>query len=448
MTIEIPELCLILLIGASSSGKSSLAKKHFAPSEIVSSDACRLSVSDDENNLDATQDAFELLHFIVEKRLKRGHLTVVDATNLKAQDRKSLIALSKKYYCRCIAIVLEVPITELLKRHAKRKDRFFEEYVLYRQVELLQKHRDLRSEGIRYSYILHPPEIDELQFKRIKKSINQTDVHDGLDIIGDVHGCYDELSQLLEQLGYTITEHEGQMQVTRPEGRRLVFVGDLTDRGEQNVAVLRLVMHLFAHKIAFCACGNHDDKLQRYLAGNKVNIKHGLEKTVTELTAESPEFRASVLSFLTELPSHYVFDDGKLVVAHAGILQEMQGRNSGVIKAFCLYGQTNGEIDEFGLPVRYPWAEDYRGKAQVVYGHTPVPEVLALNNTFNIDTGCVFGGKLTAFRYPNQEWISVPAKKVYSQSARPFPPTQSQNYPSSQTESPSNPNVTNLTDPP
>ena len=106
-----------------------------------------------------------------------------------------------------------------------------------------------------------------------------------------------------------------------------------------------------------------------------------------------------------------MLDRGKLVVAHAGLKQEMQGRGSGGVREFCLYGESTGETDEFGLPVRLDWAAEYRGPAMVVYGHTPVVEPRWLNNTVNIDTGCVFGGKLTALRYPEREFVSVPASR-------------------------------------
>ncbi len=122
----------------------------------------------------------------------------------------------------------------------------------------------------------------------------------------------------------------------------------------------------------------------------------------------------------TRLVSHYVLDDGKLVVAHAGMKEEMQGRGSAKVRDFALYGETTGETDEFGLPVRYNWAAEYRGKAMVVYGHTPVPEPEWLNRTINIDTGCVFGGKLTALRYPEKELISVPALRTYYEPAKPL----------------------------
>ena len=125
-------------------------------------------------------------------------------------------------------------------------------------------------------------------------------------------------------------------------------------------------------------------------------------------------------AFLDGLVSHYVLDGGRVVVAHAGMKESMQGRGSGKVREFALYGETTGETDEFGLPVRYNWAAEYRGNAMVVYGHTPVPEPDWLNKTINIDTGCVFGGSLTALRYPEQEFVSVKAKRTYCEPARPF----------------------------
>jgi protein phosphatase len=132
------------------------------------------------------------------------------------------------------------------------------------------------------------------------------------------------------------------------------------------------------------------------------------------------EDRGKLASFLEGLISHYVLDGGRLVVAHAGLREEMHGRDSGGVREFCLYGETTGETDEFGLPVRANWAAGYRGKAIVVYGHTPIPEPEWLNNTVNIDTGAVFGGKLTALRYPEREFVSVAAAREYSVSARPL----------------------------
>ena len=152
-----------------------------------------------------------------------------------------------------------------------------------------------------------------------------------------------------------------------------------------------------------------------------MQITHGLAESLEQLNAEPEEFRAAVETFLDGLISHYVLDEGRLVVAHAGLTERLHGRASNRVRTFCLYGQSTGETDEFGLPVRYPWAEEYRGKATVVYGHTPVPNPEWLNNTLCVDTGAVFGGRLTALRYPERSLVSVPAQQVYYQPSKPFP---------------------------
>jgi protein phosphatase len=179
-------------------------------------------------------------------------------------------------------------------------------------------------------------------------------------------------------------------------------------------------MTMVADGVALCVPGNHDTKLVRALRGKKVNVSHGLAESLAQLDGESAEFRDQAATFLDRLVSHYVLDDGKLVVAHAGMKQEMQGRGSAKVRDFALYGETTGETDEFGLPVRYNWAAEYHGRAQVVYGHTPIPQPEWLNRTINIDTGCVFGGKLTALRYPELELVAVPAGRVYAEPARPL----------------------------
>ncbi|HEY1387281.1 MAG TPA: polynucleotide kinase-phosphatase, partial [Ktedonobacterales bacterium] len=243
------------------------------------------------------------------------------------------------------------------------------------------------------------------------------------DIIGDLHGCYDELLELLAQLGYRADAEAG---MRHPDRRRVIFVGDLVDRGPKVVETVNLARKMVAAGQALCVPGNHDAKLSRYLKGKnkKMQISHGLAESLAQIEAlpeaERASWRRDYPAFADELVSHYVLAGGDLVVAHAGMKEAFQGRASGRVRDFALYGETTGETDEFGLPIRYNWAADYRGRAAVVYGHTPVPEADWLNNTINIDTGCVFGGKLTALRWPERELVSVAAHQTYAQPARPL----------------------------
>jgi protein phosphatase len=420
--ITVPELSLVVLIGPSGSGKSTFAKQHFKPTEVLSSDFCRGLVSDDENDQAATNDAFDVLHFIARKRLAAGKLTVIDATNVQQESRKSLVALAREFHLLPVAIVFDLPEKICHERNRTRPNRDFGPHVVRSQVQQMRRSlRGLEREGFRHVFTLSSPEeIESVTIERQPLWNNLKYEHGPFDIIGDVHGCFDELRTLLEKSGYRV---DG-VQVIPPEGRKAVFLGDLVDRGLKIPQVLRLVMKMVEQGTAFCVPGNHDVKLLRKLKGRDVQITHGLAESLAQLESEPPEFRQDVVKFIDDLVSHYVFDDGKLVVAHAGMKEEMQGRGSGKVREFALYGETTGETDDYGLPVRYNWAADYRGKAMVVYGHTPIVEPEWLNRTLNIDTGCVFGGKLTAFRYPEKEMVSVPAERVYYQPAKPFLPPE------------------------
>jgi protein phosphatase len=425
MKITIPELSLVVLIGPSGCGKSSFARKHFKATEVLSSDFCRGLVSDDDTNQAATTDAFELLHFIVRKRLAAGKLTVVDATNVQSESRKPLVELAREFHCLPVAVVLNLPEKVCQERNQTRPDRDFGPHVIRQQVQQLRRSlRGLEREGFRHIYVLHTPEdVDSAVIERQPLWNNLKHEHGPFDIIGDVHGCYDELLQLFAQLGYEIAaqlETPDRVTVQPPAGRKAIFLGDLVDRGPKIPQVLKLVMGMVEAGTAMCIPGNHDMKLMRKLRGRNVQITHGLAESLAQLEPESPEFKQRVADFFDDLVSHYVLDEGKLVVAHAGMKASMQGRGSAKVRDFALYGETTGETDEFGLPVRYNWAAEYRGRATVVYGHTPAPEPEWLNRTINIDTGCVFGGKLTALRYPEKELISVPAAQIYCRPSKPF----------------------------
>lgn len=427
--ITIPDFCLVVLIGTSGSGKSTFAKTHFLPTEVISSDFCRGLVSDDENDQAATQDAFAVLHFIAAKRLARMKLTVIDATNVQPESRKPLIQLAREYHALPVAIVLDIPERIAYERNRTRADRDFGIHVIKRQrSELNRSIRGLEREGFRRVFVLRSEaEIANVTVEREPLWNDRKTDHGPFDIIGDVHGCYDELVMLLTQLGYTVDAE--MMQAIPLEGRKAVFLGDLVDRGPKIPQVLKLVMGMVEAGTALCIPGNHDIKLMRKLRGKNVQITHGLADSIAQLEGETPEFRTKVADFIDSLVSHYVLDNGKLVVAHAGMKEFMAGRASGAVREFALYGETTGETDEFGLPIRYNWAAEYRGAAMVVYGHTPVPEAEWLNRTINIDTGCVFGGALTALRYPERELVSVPALHTYAEPVRPFLPAEQQATP-------------------
>ncbi|GIF43825.1 polynucleotide kinase-phosphatase [Actinoplanes xinjiangensis] len=425
MILDVPELSLVALVGISGSGKSTFAGTHWKPTQVLSSDFFRGLVADDENDQSASGDAFEVLHYVAGKRLAAGRLTVVDATNLQSHARAGLVKVAREHDVLPVAIVLDVPESVAWERTEARADRTFGRQVLTRM------HRDLRrslgqlaKEGFRKIHVLRG--VDEIAAAEIRyeKLFNdRKDEHGPFDIIGDVHGCRAELESLLGELGWKLIRDERGRPVDAvhaEENRKAVFVGDLVDRGPDSPGVLRLVMGMVAAGHAICVPGNHEQKLARKLNGRNVQLTHGLPETLEQLGAEDPAFVTEVRTFIDGLVSHYVLDDGRLVVAHAGLKEAYHGRASARVRSFALYGETTGETDEYGLPVRYPWARDYRGSAAVVYGHVPTPRPEWINNTICLDTGCVFGGALTALRWPSREIVAVPAAREYYAPVRPL----------------------------
>ena len=422
--LPVPELSLVVLVGVSGSGKSTFARRHFRPTQVLSSDTCRGLVADDENDQSATPAAFDVLHHIARTRLRAGRLTVVDATNLKREDRAPLVQLARDADVLPVAVVLDVPEAVCLERNAARPDRDLPAAVVRRQRgELRRGLRGLAREGFRKVHVLTGPDEVEAAVVRWERQYNDRRDDPGpFDVVGDVHGCRAELEELLDRLGYRLSrDGEGRpVDAEHPDGRRALFLGDLVDRGPDSPGVLRLVMGMVAAGHALCVPGNHENKLVRALRGRAVQVSHGLETTLAQLAQEGDDFRRQVEDFCSGLVSHYVLDEGRLVVAHAGLKESLQGRSSARVRAFALYGETTGETDEFGLPVRHDWAREYRGRATVLYGHTPVPEAHWVNGTLCLDTGCVFGGRLSALRYPERELVSVPAQRTWYEPARPF----------------------------
>ncbi|MEH6942111.1 bis(5'-nucleosyl)-tetraphosphatase PrpE [Bacillus sp. JJ722] len=234
-----------------------------------------------------------------------------------------------------------------------------------------------------------------------------------VDIIGDIHGCYEEFKCLTEKLGYSwetgIPLH--------PANRILGFVGDLTDRGPHSLKIIEVVHSLVQSKKGVYSPGNHCNKLYRYFIGRNVSVTHGLETTVAEYKALSPSEQNSIrkkfISLYEDNPIYQTLDNGNLIIAHAGIQEEYIGRYDKKVQTFVLYGDITGKTHPDGYPIRRNWAKHHKGKAIIVYGHTPVKDPVIQNRTYNIDTGCVFGGKLTALRYPELELVSVPSSMPY-----------------------------------
>ena len=416
--IEIPEVCLVAMVGASSSGKTSFAQKHFRPTEVLSSDFFRGLICDDENCQSITPEAFDLLYYTARKRLQNMKLTVIDATNIKTEARKEVIDLAREQNVHAAAIVLNIPESVIQERNMARPDRNLSSGVIRSHCRGVKRSiRQLKKEGFRFIYVIDSLEqLQKVKIVRTKLWSDKRDEHGPFDIIGDVHGCCTELEMLLDKLGYV--RNDGVY--SHPEGRKAAFLGDFCDRGERNVDVLKLVMDMVKSGNAISVPGNHDVKLLKFFRGRNIQLTHGIDKTIAEIDAQGVEFKDEVVSFIDGLVSHYVLDDGKLVISHAGIKEEYIGRSSARIRDFCLYGETTGETDAYGLPERIDWAADYRGRAAVVYGHIESKDIRVQNNTYCVDTGCVFGGKLTAMRYPEREFVTVDAVRQYCEPEKPL----------------------------
>lgn len=423
--IDVPTPSLLVMIGISGSGKSAFCRRNFPPTRIVSSDHCRALLSDDAADQTVSGAAFDLAHRIIDERLRRGRFTVVDATNLEASARRCLLNLASLHHLPAVALVLDLPAADCVRHDRARASRQVGARVVQRQWrQLRDSSRGLRREGFADVHHIRSAAIARAaQVHSIPLACDRSHETGPFDIVGDVHGCARELTTLLERLGYS--RRSSRRPFLHPGGRRVVFVGDVVDRGPRIVAASRIIMDMCEAGTALAVAGNHDVDLAACLNGEREAGKTGTRRSIDQIRAlpigTRRRFIRRFTEFVAGLPVHLVLDGGRLAVAHAGVKEQFLGRQSDEISRFALHGETTGEYDAYGLPIRVKWAASYGGRALVVYGHTATPEPEWLNNTVNIDTGCVYGGRLTALRYPEKEMVEVPAGRTYYRSGRILP---------------------------
>ncbi len=403
MTLELPDPALILLVGAPASGKTTFAQRHFAHSEVLSPLCTHCATQ-------SVERAFDLLNHLVERRLSHRQLAVIDAHHLHVKNRQPLIHLGKRYHVPIIALVFELPVELCLERNRQRNSPHSDNHLRQLVNQLPALAQKLPSEGVNRVIRLTADTIDQVEVVRRPLICDRREWLGPFDIIGDIHGCATELRLLLEKLGYRVNGDE----ITPPSKRKVLFLGDLVDRGPDNLQVLRWVMGMVRRGDALCLMGNHEAKILRALMGRASFVGPAVQQTLDELRAAPKNFLQEAQTFMEHLPHHLVLDQERLVIAHAGLKARFHGRDSAAVRGFALYGEVMGkQLDEKGFPIRRDWAARYRGRAMVVYGHTVVEEPVWRHNTLCIDTGCVFGGKLTALRYPEKELVSVPALACY-----------------------------------
>lgn len=245
----------------------------------------------------------------------------------------------------------------------------------------------------------------------------------GLDIIGDIHGCMDEWLLLLEKLGY---KQSADGFYRHPEGRKILSLGDIMSRGPRSLdSLLFFEAHIKAG-LAYMIDSNHGWKIARWLDGRKVTLAHGDERVEEEFldyerqhgSLATNRLKERIKNILLDAPSHYVIQDkgsSVAVAVHAGIRDDYIGKQSPKIADYCRYGPVVG-VQRNGKPKRGDWTIHHHSPELIIWGHDPRPVALEVQRTINIDQGAVFGGDLTALRLPSKEIVQVESQD-YAQAA-------------------------------
>jgi polynucleotide kinase-phosphatase len=441
-TIHLPHAGIVLLIGPSNSGKTTLLnqliqEQQIVESEVLSSDQFRLLVSDVEfiswnrrpkDEADAlfseyqqiSKEAFETLDYVIAKRCRLNKLTFVDATHLRDYEREKYLQMAKKYHVPAIAIVLNISETELIRRDEQRdfprgRNRIKQQYQHFKTTL-----RFIKKEGFRRVYIFGEEELQVLNVTRLENPL-LIDVGSGIDFIGDIHGCYEEFIELMTKLGY---EENAEGYYIHPEGRKILSLGDVLSRGPRSLETLQFFEKHVRAGHSYMIDSNHGWKIARWLDGKNVRLAHGDENVAAEFEEYETKFgkeaserlKKQLKDLLLEAKSHYIIQKNGVntaVAVHAGIKDHYIGKQSPGISDFCRYGDTDG-LDENGKPIRKDWSTAHKSNELILWGHDPKPQPLMVNNTLNIDQGVVFGGSLTAYRYPERQLVSVKAKQDYA----------------------------------
>ncbi len=227
-------------------------------------------------------------------------------------------------------------------------------------------------------------------------------------VIGDSHGCFYELKELIEK----IWEKYGK-------DTFIISVGDNIDRGDYNLDTLNYCMELFEKGKFLEVQSNHMNKFVRWLKGNNVKVSYGLEKTINEFNSLSSslkeKLREKILSYWEKIPLYLIINNDT-VIAHAGIKDEFIGKADKKVRSFVLYGATTGRVLDNGFPERLDWTKWRKlneNSPKIVYGHQVFDEPYINNKCYGIDTGCVLGNKLTAYLPQLDKFEFVKAKKEY-----------------------------------